>query len=396
MIFEVMGTPQLDRNVRVQELKGYGFSWADLDDDPYWIDQTIAMQRKSFEELFQASEKLWYIFDKAARFVIGKHDLYEQLSIPPVLWDGLDLLEPDAIGVLSRYARFDFSISLEGKIKLLELHADTPTGYVEAAVVTPWMCQQHGLYSPNIEMAARVKEAWAVEQPEYAACVAYGSHLEDSGTIDMLVQHSGRSIKCVDCLDLWVDEGILKEGTDQSIHSLFALYPKEWMAVDEGGEALSYAIETGNVKLYNPLHAILLQSKGLQSVIWGLHELGSHLFDSTEHDVIEKYMLQTYNTQVFDGNFVSKSMFGREGGSVEMYDAHGQIDLKDEDGFDTSEFFARVYQERAELPRVSLHSGEYHLLTGVFVINGAPCGLLGRAGGLITGNASHFVAMGVK
>ena len=29
-------------------------------------------------------------------------------------------------------------------IKLLELNADTPTGYVEAAIATPWMCEQMG------------------------------------------------------------------------------------------------------------------------------------------------------------------------------------------------------------------------------------------------------------
>jgi glutathionylspermidine synthase len=45
---------------------------------------------------------------------------------------------------------------------------------------------------------------------------------------------------------------------------------------------------------------------------------------------------------------------------------------------------------------VELDAGTFHLLTGMFVIHGKPCGLLGRAGGLITGNASHFVALGVQ
>lgn len=58
--------------------------------------------------------------------------------------------------------------------------------------------------------------------------------------------------------------------------------------------------------------------------------------------------------------------------------------------------FPTVYQRRAELARVETAEGEFHLLTGLFVLNGMPCGLLGRAGGLITGNSSHFIAMGVK
>jgi glutathionylspermidine synthase len=120
------------------------------------------------------------------------------------------------------------------------------------------------------------------------------------------------------------------------------------------------------------------------------------LFDSDQHEVIEMYMLPTYNSPVLKHNFVSKSMFGREGGSVQMYDDQGLMDMQDEAGFDTSQFFSRVYQERAELPHIALHCGDFHLLTGMFMINGVPCGLLGRAGGLITGNASHFVAIGVK
>jgi len=380
----------------VQELHERGFTWANLDEEPYWVDQTVAMNEQTFNELFKAAAELWTIFDQAARFVIGKRDLYEQLSIPEVLWDGLDQLEVNPVGLLSRYARFDFSISQTGSIKLLELNADTPTGYVEAAVVTPWMCQQMGLNTPNGLMAAQVRNAWSMEQPEYAACIAYGQHLEDSGTIDMLVRHSGLAIKCIDCLDLWVDNGIVKESSDQAIHRLFALYPKEWMSVDEGGEALAYAIENGNVVLYNTLHAIILQSKGLQSIIWGLHELGSELFSREQHETIETYMLQTYNSPVFTGNYVSKSMFGREGGSVRMFNNEGEMDIQDEDGFDTSQLFAQVYQERAELPHIQLASGDYRLLTGVFVINGLPCGLLGRAGGVITGNTSHFIAMGVR
>jgi glutathionylspermidine synthase len=396
MIFQVIGKPHPDRASRVEELRRLGFAWADLEEERYWVDQVVVMNRAVYEELMDAAAALWQIFDKTARFVHGRRDLYALLSVPEVLWDGLDLLEPGPPGRISRYARFDFSVSAEGGIRMLELNADTPTGYVEASVATPWICGQYGIRTPNIRMAELVRDAWEAEQPEYAACVAYGEHLEDSGTIDMLVRHSGRAMRCVDCLDLRVDEGVLRDGEDRPISSLFALYPKEWMGVDEGGPALAYAIESGRLNIWNPLHAILLQSKGLQAVIWGLHELGSAFYSRQEHEYIGKYMLPTYNSPVFEGNYVSKAMFGREGGSVRMYDAQGKLDVADQDGFDTSTLFSEVYQERAELPRIALHSGQFHLLTGIFVINGIPCGLLGRAGGLITGNASHFIAMGVS
>jgi glutathionylspermidine synthase len=396
MTFEVIGTPDPNRRDRVAELAKLGFSWADLGDEAYWMDQLVVMKKPCYEELMTAANKLWQLFDKAARFVIGRRDLYEALSIPEVLWDGLDRLEPNSSGLLSRYARFDFAVSIEGQIKLLELNADTPTGYVEASIVTPWMCKQYGYNSPNQAMATHVKEAWSAEAPDYAACIAYGEHAEDTGTIDALIAHSGQNIQGIDCLELSVDEGIVKVFENQEVRRLFALYPKEWMSVDDGGEALAYAIEEGHVELFNPLHAIILQSKGLQAVIWGLHELGADFYTDEEHQAIEAYMLPTYNMPVLDESFVSKSMFGREGGSVELFNEQGELEVKDEAGFDTSVFFQRVYQQRADLPKLSFHEGEYHLLTGLFVINGHPCGLLGRAGGLITGNSSHFVAIGVE
>ncbi|CAM4419778.1 glutathionylspermidine synthase family protein [Paenibacillus tarimensis] len=395
-VFEVFGQPAPDRQQRVRHLRELGFGWADLEEEVYWIDQAAGMRRDVYDDLMKASAELWRIFDKAARYVIRRHDLYQLIGIPELLWDLLDELPVnEEEGKISRYARFDFAVSESGDIKLLELNADTPTGYAEASVATPWLCRQLGLDSPNEQMADRVAAAWAVEQPEAAACVSYGSHLEDSGTIELLVKHSGLDMRCVDCLDLWVDEGVLRDAEGRAIERLFALYPKEWMAVDEGGDALAYAIETGKLQLFNHPHAIILQSKGLMAVIWGMYELGI-LFTASERDAIARYMLPTYNKAVFDGSFVSKSMFGREGGSVQLFGEDGGLEVRDEDGYDTSSLFPLVYQKRAELAKIRTAAGELHLLTGVFVINGEPCGLLGRAGGLITGNTSHFIAIGVR
>ncbi|OFW81770.1 MAG: glutathionylspermidine synthase, partial [Alicyclobacillus sp. RIFOXYA1_FULL_53_8] len=394
-VFTVKGTPADDREQRVQQLLELGFSWANIEEEQYWIDQLVVMNRQAYEELKHAAELLWLVFDRAVRYVWRNHELYALLSIPEVLWDGLDRLEPGPCGRISRYARFDFAVDQEGRMKLLELNADTPTGYVEAAIATPWMCGQHGIWTPNTAMAGLLREAWRVESPHIAVCAGYGEHAEDSGTIEALVRHSEQKITCVDLLDLWVDEGIVRGPDGDPIRRLFALYPKEWMAVDEGGEAFAYAVETGNVELFNPLHAVLMQSKGLQALIWGLHELEAGIYSPEEHAAIAAYMLPTYNECVFAGNYVSKSMFGREGGSVQLFNTQGELEIKDEAGFDTSQFFKRVYQERAEMARIALDPGEFHLLVGMFMINGTACGILGRAGGLITGNRSHFIAIGV-
>ncbi|MGN7359550.1 glutathionylspermidine synthase family protein [Paenibacillus sp. SAF-054] len=394
-VFTVLEPGGADRRERVEELRELGFAWADLEEEEYWLDQLVTMNQETYDELEQASAKLWRILDRTVRYVHGNRHLYELIGIPDILWDMLDICPLPEEGLISRYARFDYAVAHDGSIKLYELNADTPTGYVEASVVTPWMCQEAGVDSPNAQMAGLLAKAWGVEQPDTAACIAYGQHLEDSGTIEALVRHSGLDIACVDCLELTIDHGVVKDGSGREIKRMFALYPKEWMAVDDGGDALAYAVETGKLTLFNGPHSILLQSKGLIAAAWGLYELGL-LYDESERETIEKYILPTYNKPVFSGSYVSKSMFGREGGSVQMFDSSGELEIKDEDGFDTSELFPSVYQLRANLPEIETVAGSRRLLTGMFMINGQPCGLLGRAGGLITGNTSHFIAIGVK
>ncbi|WP_054942453.1 glutathionylspermidine synthase family protein [Paenibacillus ihuae] len=394
-VFQLLDQSALERAPRVEQLRELGFTWADLGGEEYWLDAIAVMPGELYRELEEASGKLWMILDKAVRYVHRRHDLYDLLGIPPVLWQMLDDMPLPEPGLISRYARFDFAVADDGSIKLLELNADTPTGYVEASIATPWICGQAGISSPNAGMKEQLAGAWGEERPDTAACVAYGSHQEDSGTIEALVRHSGLDIKCVDCLDLWIDNGTVYDGENRRIERMFALYPKEWMAVDEGGDALAYAIETGRLQLFNGPHSILLQSKGLIAAVWGMYELGL-LFTEEERGAISSYILPTYNKPVFSGSFVSKSVFGREGGSVRLYGDTGELELQDEEGFDSSVLFPTVYQKRAQLARIQTAEGELHLLTGMFVINGKPCGLLGRAGGPITGNASHFIALGVR
>lgn len=77
-------------------------------------------------------------------------------------------------GLISRYARFDFAVAGDGTIKLLELNADTPTGYVEASIATPWICAEAGIGNANAAMKQQLAAAWGAERPDTAACVAYG------------------------------------------------------------------------------------------------------------------------------------------------------------------------------------------------------------------------------
>ena len=41
MVFEVIGMPSPDREQRVRQLADLGFTWADLEEEAYWIDQLV-------------------------------------------------------------------------------------------------------------------------------------------------------------------------------------------------------------------------------------------------------------------------------------------------------------------------------------------------------------------
>jgi hypothetical protein len=51
MVFEVLGTPSEDREARVRKLAELGFTWADLGEEAYWLDQLIVMDEAAYQEL---------------------------------------------------------------------------------------------------------------------------------------------------------------------------------------------------------------------------------------------------------------------------------------------------------------------------------------------------------
>lgn len=81
-VFEILDLSDLERGPRVQALYELGFTWADLEEEEYWMDAIAVMRSDIYKELEEASAKLWAILDKAVRYIHLKRDLYELLGIP--------------------------------------------------------------------------------------------------------------------------------------------------------------------------------------------------------------------------------------------------------------------------------------------------------------------------
>lgn len=81
-VFQFVDQSGLERAPRVEKLHELGFTWADLEDEEYWLDAVVVMRGETYQELEEASVKLWAILDKTVRYVHRRHDLYDLLGIP--------------------------------------------------------------------------------------------------------------------------------------------------------------------------------------------------------------------------------------------------------------------------------------------------------------------------
>lgn len=123
-------------------------------------------------------------------------------------------------------------------------------------------------------------------------------------------------------------------------------------------------------------------------------------FHADERAVIERHMLPTYFENRFMGktDYVTKPIFGREGGGVVLFDAQGAIVEKDQEELYWEQ--PMIYQKRVELPAISVETegGMYEgrLLWGSFWIGGKPSAIVARVGGRITNNMSYYLPVGIQ
>lgn len=143
-----------------------------------------------------------------------------------------------------------------------------------------------------------------------------------------------------------------------------------------------------------------MQNKSVLALIWKLYE-ESVFFTEEEQDIIYKYCLPTYfsNKRFLERHesYVSKPVFGREGGGVSIYE---NDELLAEDK--TEYYFEqrKIYQQYIEMPDYTIDTwdGPYtgKLLIGSHCISGRAAGLFLRVGEKITGNLSMFTGVTIE
>ncbi len=391
--------------------------WPELYNMEYALLDMYLISREEAEEIRLVTERVGKIFAKTVAML--------RMADERVLWE-LDFPEETykyvrmkTIGPESVIARVDLVRTSHG-YKVLEINADTPTFIKECYSINGLVCREFGVGDPNQGLEPALAEAVRAAIIDsykyiggtgmpYVLFTSHGDHIEDRHTALYLLELSGL-VNAAYCplADLRLDEKGIYDAGDRKIDVLYRqTYPIEHLIHDRDqatnvnvGSMLLDHIVRRKVAVVNPPSAFLLQSKGVQVVIWGLHEEEA-FFTAEEHAWIEQYMLPTY----FEADwfiedreaYVKKPCFGREGDTVEIFHPDGTLMYADKNRSYTDS--APVCQKFVELPKTTIKTiegkKEAYLLTGCFLINGQASAIGFRAGNLISDNATYYLPAGI-
>ena len=158
----------------IERLNEYGFDYHTVDNIPYWQEKAAYhFEASEIDQIEAATKKLSDMCLAAVEFVI-KNNRFAQLQIPekciPLIkksWERDDF---------TFYGRFDLVLK-DGKVKMYEYNADTPTSFLEAGLAQ-WFWKEdrkkedqfNSIHDTGIEQWKHFKDT---EKPNkvYFSCV---------------------------------------------------------------------------------------------------------------------------------------------------------------------------------------------------------------------------------
>lgn len=389
------------------------YFWPDLNDEEYALYDCFEMTASQVASVREATEAVDSIFRKTNQLLRTLPD--ETLLLLGYPEASLPFLREKTMPQETIIGRYDW-IMKDGQLKLMEFNADTPTFIKELFDVNGVVASEFGLLDPNREATAQLKielrkaivAAWNRLKREGTPKIVFTAHddnIEDKWTARFLQETLDVPSEFVPLHTLLVDEDGVYTPSGERIDILYRqTYPIEHLVDDRApdGDLIGIRLleldQQKYVSLLNPLSAFLMQSKGVQALIWELYETET-LFDQAERDIIGTYFLPTYLEDtpfLGESDYVKKPAFGREGDSVILYTKDGQPFHRE-----TLQTYAEetaVYQQFIELPKrmTTTVKGrvETHYMIGCFCLNGHPSALGVRAGSMITNNQSYYLAVG--
>ncbi|EJQ52297.1 Uncharacterized protein BWINRASL_01480 [Bacillus mycoides] len=399
---------------RKEFYSNYPHFWSDLYECEYSLFHVFPITEQMMKQLQLATERMGKIFFKTARILrnLSNEQLLElgfpTASLPFIRLKGM---YPESV-----ISRFDFALTEDNRIKMLEFNSDTPTFIVECFQMNGKVCEELGYDDPNANqerllssgITKAVMEATKGMEDPNVVFTAHHEHIEDWNTTMYLsgLCHVENKVMPMTELRITADTLVDREGVP--IDVLYRqTYPIEDLIEDQDPETgdlvgveLLQLVKEGKLFIINPLSAFLLQPKSIQCLIWGLAEEGA-FYTSEEQKWIKEYMLPTYlEPDLFFGKspFVQKPSFGREGDTITIRDKDTNIMIRN--AHETYKSSLPIFQKYTELPVVFLETEKgiekLSYVFGAFLIAGKASSIGIRAGEKITGNESYYLPVGIK
>jgi glutathionylspermidine synthase len=365
-------SPRNNWQAAVENL-GFGFHTSDV---PYWDESAYyTLTLAEVTALETATAKLWEMCLEAVQHVID-NKLYNKFHIPEAFIKYIEKTWNDDHPAI--YGRFDLAYK-NGKIKMLEFNADTPTSLYEAGIVQWFWLQDFDkskdqFNSIHEKLIAYWKYLKVYLRPGKLHFTCLKETLEDLTNTEYMrdcAMQAGIETKLVYIDDIgWDEDG--KQFVDmenEPITNIFKLYPWEWMAGEDFGKNI---LRDSNDSFWiEPAWKMILSNKAILPILY-------ELFPDSE------YLLPAYFDEHGMSDYVKKPLLSREGANIDIIKHFGTIELT------TGEYGDEgyVYQELFQLPDFD----DNYPVIGSWVIGQEPAGMgIREAKTLITDNKSRFI-----
>ena len=308
--------------------------------------------QRFYDELRTASAGLFHIFCKAAQVLQNAPDDFARaMDLPRELLPYLRV--PNAFVLPTWLSRFDFVLDAKGRIRMVEINADTPCFIVESFYANSIAAAYHGRCDPNAGMRAQLRDFLAQlharlcapavdlsrrtiqDRPFVFSC--FDDYPEDLATTLFLMRLMQEGvphgdIRFLSFYEMEIDERGIPLADNAYTSALYRLHPME-ILIDErtpDGEPLGALFldlyKEGKFALMNPPEAILLQNKSFMALVYALAQTEQFL-TAEECALIRRYLAPSYFEEDFaalmDGTYIRKEIWGREGKNVRLVEKQG-------------------------------------------------------------------------
>lgn len=368
-----------------QYLTSRGMSWYMGPQEPTWAeDRVYVFSPAEIRNLHAGAAEITRMIPEAVEHIIRDHRLLDRLSIPddlrPYLMTSWERRDPGFYGRID----FCFDPSRSPHPAFYEFNADTSACLHEALVVQPDWWTNHGsrFFHPHRlqdlpsfshwgDVAAAFRKAFR-ETPLRGGHLTFVSvrdndeRMKGALALQPLAEDAGYATSYANLEDIRFRDG---HAFDLAGHEALTLFKVYWPWEKLVHLPFARAMAKDRTRCIEPIWKLLVQNKMLPVILWKLFEGHPNLIPS--------YFEDDTKAGLIGRDFVRKPIFGRDGNNIEIIRGNERVEA-------SGGTYGKASWIRQSIVQLPEFRGR-HPMTGIFVVQGEPVGLLIRESpGLIT------------